>query len=76
MNFNEFKTKFIDQLIDEDEDAINEDTKFRDLSSWDSLTAMAVIAMVEDEYKIRIPDEDFRKFITVNDIFLYVQQHK
>lgn len=75
MDFNEFRKKFIDQLVDEDEKAINEDTKFRDLSSWDSLTAMAVIAMVDDEYKIRIPDEEFRKFNTVNDIFVYVKQH-
>ena len=75
MDFNEFRKKFIDQLVDEDEKAINEDTKFRDLSSWDSLTAMAVIAMVDDEYKIRIPDEEFRKFNTVNDIFGYVKQH-
>lgn len=74
MEFNHFKAKFVDQLIDEDESKINEDTKFRDLSSWDSLTAMAVIAMIEDEYKVKIPDEVFRNFVTVNDIFLYVEE--
>lgn len=74
MDFDHFKGKFVDQLIDEDESKINEETKFRDLSSWDSLTAMAVIAMIEDDYKVKIPDDVFRNFVTVNDIFLYVKE--
>lgn len=74
MDFDHFKAKFVDQLIDEDESKINEETKFRDLSSWDSLTAMAVIAMIEDDYTVKIPDDVFRNFVTVNDIFLYVKE--
>lgn len=69
MEFEDFKVKFVDQLIDEDDNAIEKDTMFRNLSSWDSLTAMAVIAMIEDDYGVKIAPEEFKKLNTVEDIF-------
>ena len=38
------------------------ETKFRDLGSWDSLTAMAVITMTEDEYQVKINEATFKIF--------------
>lgn len=72
MEFIDFKTKFVDQLIGEDEAKITSDTEFRRLSSWDSLTAMAVIAMVEDEYKIKISDEELKNMRKIGDIYNFV----
>ena len=76
MEFNEFKTKFVDQLIGEDESQINAETDFRQLSSWDSLTAMAVIAMVEDEFKIQMTDQELKGLNNVGDIYSFVSSKK
>lgn len=76
MEFNEFKTKFVDQLIGEDESQINAETDFRQLSSWDSLTAMAVIAMVEDEFKIQMTDQELKGLKNVGDIYSFVSSKK
>ena len=76
MEFNEVKTKFVDQLIGEDESQINAETDFRQLSSWDSLTAMAVIAMVEDEFKIQMTDQELKGLKNVGDIYSFVSSKK
>ncbi len=76
MDFNSFLEKFNEQLIEDDLSKITKDTKFHELGSWDSLTAMAVIAMIEDEYSVVIKEETFRSFVYVGDIFNYVSSQK
>jgi acyl carrier protein len=71
MDINQFIEKFSDQLIDESQ-PITYETEFRKLSSWDSLTGMAVIMMIEDEYKVKVENDTFRKFNTIGNIFDYV----
>jgi acyl carrier protein len=72
MTFESFLDKFNEQLIEDDLSTIKAETKFRDLGSWDSLTAMAVITMIEDEYKVKIKEDIFKSFKTVEDIYNYV----
>lgn len=72
MEFNSFLEKFKEQLIEDDPAIVKADTKFRDLGSWDSLTAMAVITMVEDDYDVKIKEDIFKSFNTVSDIYNYV----
>jgi acyl carrier protein len=71
MNINEFIEKFSEQLMDEAQ-PITYETEFRKLGSWDSLTGMAVIMMIEDEYQVKVENDTFRKFTTVGNIFDYV----
>ncbi|MEX6688451.1 acyl carrier protein [Danxiaibacter flavus] len=72
MDFASFLPKFNEQLMEDDLSKISGQTKFRQLSSWDSLTAMAVITMIEDEYKVGINAETFKTFVTVEDIYNHV----
>lgn len=53
------------------------DTKvpFRTVGSWDSLTGMAIIVMIEDKYGVKISDSEFRSLITVQDIIDFVQKN-
>lgn len=76
MEFNEFKVKFVDQLIGEDEAAIKIETEFRQLSSWDSLTAMAIIAMIDDEYGVKLTNDELKDLKTVGDVYNFVAARK
>ena len=68
----DFIRKFREQLMDPDDNSVTAETKFRDLDDWDSLTAMAEISMIEDEYGVKIADEQFKLFNTVGDIFHFI----
>lgn len=67
-----FKTQF-----DEIEDlSITADSKFRSIEEWSSLMALAIIAMVDEEYNVKLTGEDIRNSITVRDIFNIVISRK
>ncbi len=67
--FSEFKNYFIEQLMEDDTALIGDDTEFKKLTSWDSLTAMSVIAMVEEKYSIILKESDLRDCRTIIDIY-------
>jgi acyl carrier protein len=57
-------------LLDEVEPgSISAETIFRDLEEWSSLIALVVIAMVDEEYEIKLTGDDIRTSVTVKDLF-------
>jgi acyl carrier protein len=57
-------------LLDEVEPgSIAAETIFRDLEEWSSLIALVVIAMVDEEYDIKLTGDDIRTSVTVKDLF-------
>lgn len=57
-------------LLDEVEPgSITTETIFRDLDEWSSLIALVVIAMVDEEYDIKLSGDDIRTSVTVKDLF-------
>ena len=48
MEVTAFLQNFADMLDDTDASLITETTIFRDLDEWDSLTALSLIAMVDE----------------------------
>lgn len=50
------------------------DTVFRDLSNWDSLAYMSVIAMIDAEFEVVIPQAQFRELKTIGAIVEYIKQ--
>lgn len=73
MELNDFTKKVSDQFLDIDQPNVTAEVAFRTLSTWDSLTGMAVLTMIEDDYKVAIPVDDFKQLKTVADLFNYVQ---
>ena len=49
--------------------SITPETIFRDLEEWSSLIALVVIAMVDEEYDIKLTGDDIRTSLTVKDLF-------
>ena len=57
-------------LFDEVEPAsITKDTVFRDIDEWSSLMALVVIAMVDEDYEVKLTGDDIRTSVTVQDLF-------
>jgi acyl carrier protein len=74
--FDEFLKEFIDQLMEDDTSGINAESNFRQLSSWDSLTGMAVIVMIEDKYGVKVPENIFKSINTIGELHYYVMKTK
>jgi acyl carrier protein len=52
---------------------IKMDTDFRDIDDWDSLTALGVISMIDDEYNVKVSGEELKSSKSVRDIFNIVK---
>ena len=69
MEINTFLRNFADILDDTDAALITQETVFRDLDEWNSLTALSLIAMVDEEYSVKLTGDDIKSSNSLNDIF-------
>jgi acyl carrier protein len=74
MNLSKFILDFAGQFEDNVAN-ITETVEFRKHESWDSLTGMAVLYMIERDYGVIIPVDDFLTLQTPKEIFEYIQKH-
>jgi acyl carrier protein len=68
-----FIANFAAQLEETDASIITADTKFRELDEWDSLMALYIIAMVDEEYGVKIKGDDMRNSICIKDLYEIVK---
>lgn len=64
---NEFIEKFADAI--EREENIEMQDEFRNYEEWNSIAYLSVIAMMDEEYDTQIEEADFKKLITVQDLY-------
>lgn len=76
MNINEFIEKFAEQFDDLGGETLTADTPFREIDSWSSLTALSIIAMIDEEYGVQIKGDDIRASQTIQDVFDKVDAKK
>lgn len=69
MNIEEFIENFADQLDDTPASDLTPDTLFRELDEWTSLTALSIIAMVDEEYGVSISSQEFKSAKTIKDLY-------
>ena len=55
-------------------DELNLDTSLMNDIDADSLDAVEIIMAIEDEFEIKIPDEEAEKFLTVRDIVEFLEK--
>lgn len=65
---NDFISNLKEQF-EENDLSINLESKFRDLDGWDSMTALMVIAMLDEKYDVQIDPEEFKKFEYVHELY-------
>ena len=69
MEIQEFIENFAAQFDDTDEALFTADTTFKELDEWSSLTALSIIAMVDDECDVIIKGNDILNSDTIQDLF-------
>lgn len=73
MDLNEFVKHFAEQFDEIPPETFKPTTVFKDVEDWSSLTALSIIAMVDEEMEQRITGADIRNSNTIEDLFLLIQ---
>lgn len=68
-----FLEKFKDQFIDAEEITVEVMTPFREIGSFDSLTGMAIIVMIKDDYDVEVSEKEFKSCQTAGDLYELVK---
>lgn len=64
-----FLENFKNILDDTDVSLITIETNFRELTEWSSLTALSLIAMVDEAYSVKLTGDDIKSSKSLNDIY-------
>jgi acyl carrier protein len=69
MDIQKFIENFAAQFDETPTEEFKEETIFRNLPEWSSMIGMSVIAMVDEEYHIRLKGEHISNSNTIRDIY-------
>lgn len=69
-------SEFLDvfRSVFQDGTHIEPGTRFRDLEEWSSMQALIVIAAIDENFGVTIPERDFREAKTVADLHQLIQK--
>ncbi len=76
IDIDDFVENFAGQFDETPPDAFTADTVFRDVDEWSSLTALSIIAMVDEEYGVTIKGDDIKNSSTIRDLYNIVSSKK
>ncbi|MEG0890830.1 MAG: acyl carrier protein [Bacteroidales bacterium] len=76
MEINQFIKNFSEQFDETELSQFTPTTVFKDLDEWSSLMALSIMAMVDDEYDVRLKGEDIRNSVSILDLFNIVKSQK
>jgi acyl carrier protein len=69
MNIEQFVKEFAEQFDEIPTGEFTAGTLFKENEEWSSMTALSVIAMVDQNYAVRLTGDDVRNSSTVEDIY-------
>ena len=69
MDLKDFIEKFAEQFEETEISSFSANTSFKELEEWSSLMSLAIIAMVDEEYGVRIKVDDIKNANTIEDLF-------
>ncbi len=73
MDLQEFMQNFVEQFDDMEVENLSAETQFRELDDWSSLVALSVMAMIDEEYDIRITGDEMRGANSILDLYSLVE---
>ena len=72
MLLDKFISAFAAEFNDTPVDVFKADTEYKSLDEWNSLTALSIISMVDDEMGKTITGSNLRSCKTIEDLFNFV----
>lgn len=69
MTLDEFIEAFAEEFEDTEMSEFKPDTEYKDLDEWDSLTALSIISMVDEQLDKTITGADLRANDTIEDLY-------
>lgn len=77
MELKEFIQNVANQFEEAEMPNVNEHVNFKLLDTWDSLTAFSIQMMIEDEYRVKVTNDELKSAVTLADLFELVKvRHK
>ena len=73
MEMQKFVENFAAQFDETEPELFTSETKFREIEEWSSLTALSIIAMVDEEYNVQVKGDDIRNSLTIENLFNIVK---
>lgn len=70
----QFLENFYELLEETDRDVITQDTVFKNLDEWNSMTALMLIAMFDEQYDVKINGDSINNANTLEDLYKLTQQ--
>jgi len=74
MDLNEFVEKFAEQFDETPVEEFKAETEFKAIEEWGSLTALTIIAMVDEEFDVTIKGEEIRAAETIEELFSIIKE--
>lgn len=72
MNKQKLISDFTGMLEESPSIPITENTIIRDLDKWDSMTALGLMAMIDEEYEVILDPKQLENIITINDLYSFL----
>jgi len=69
-----FVQEFAKQFDDIPAESFAPGTLFKENDEWSSMTALSIIAMVDENYSVRLTGDDIKRSSTVSDVFSIVNE--
>jgi acyl carrier protein len=73
MKLEEFFELFCEELDDTDLSVLSILTDFKNIDVWDSLTALSIISMIDEEFEILLTGNDMLNSTTIEDLYTLVE---
>ena len=74
MEIKEFISNFADQFDELEANVLTPETEFKQLDDWNSLVALSVIAMIDEEYDVTVKGNDITSANTIQDLYNIVSE--
>lgn len=69
MEIYDFISNFAEEFDETPKESFSPETEYKQLDEWNSLTALSVISMIDDNYDKTITGADLRRCSTIKELF-------
>ena len=69
MDLQKFIIDFSNEFGETSKSSFTPSTRFKELEEWDSILALSIISMIDENYDIRISGNELRNCNTIQDLF-------